>query len=69
MENNGKIAIVGMDCRLPGANSVQEYWANLVAEKETLTTFSDEELLASGIKATEFMRPDYVRTRGRSDPQ
>jgi acyl transferase domain-containing protein/acyl carrier protein len=67
MGNDGKIAIVGMDCRLPGANSVQEYWDNLVAGKETLTTFSDEELLASGIKASEFMRPDYVRTRGIID--
>lgn len=67
METDGKIAIVGMDCRLPGANSVQEYWDNLVTEKETLTTFSDEELLASGIKASEFMRPDYVRTRGIID--
>jgi len=67
MENDGKIAIVGMDCRLPGANSVQEYWDNLVAAKETLTTFTDEELLASGVKPAEFMRPDYVRTRGIID--
>ncbi len=67
MESDGKIAIVGMDCRLPGANSVQEYWDNLVAAKETLTTFTDEELLASGVKPAEFMRPDYVRTRGIID--
>jgi len=51
MENadkmDGKIAVVGMDCRLPGANNVAEYWNNLVLEKESIIEFSDDELLAA----------------------
>jgi len=62
-----RIAIVGMDCRLPGANSVEAFWRNLVEERETLTTFSDEQLLASGVSRREFEHPNYVRTRGVID--
>ncbi|MBX3688622.1 type I polyketide synthase [Dokdonella sp.] len=65
--NDTRIAVVGMDCRLPGANSVAEFWQNLVAAKETLTTFTDEQLLASGVKRREFENPHYVRTRGVID--
>ena len=42
----GKVAIIGMACRLPGARNISEYWKNLLAGLETLNTFSDEELLA-----------------------
>jgi acyl transferase domain-containing protein len=62
-----RIAIVGMDCRLPGANSAAEFWRNLLDEKETLTTFSDEQLLASGVNRRDFENPHYVRTRGVID--
>lgn len=62
-----RIAIVGMDCRLPGANSVAEFWRNLLDEKETLTTFTDEQLLASGVSPRDFGNPHYVRTRGVID--
>jgi len=31
MKNNEGIAIVGMDCRYPGANSLQEYWENILS--------------------------------------
>ena len=71
MENDskyeGRIAIVGMDCRLPGASNTQEYWDNLIAEKETLSTFSDEQLLSANVKPAKFNNPNYVRTRGVID--
>ena len=44
------VAIIGMSCRFPGAESVDEYWHNLKAGVESITVFSDEELLAAGIK-------------------
>lgn len=68
MENvdntSGKIAIVGLDCRMPGANNVQEFWKNLVDEKESLVEFSDEQLKAAGVSPKTFNNPNYVRRRG-----
>ena len=43
------IAIIGMDGRFPGAESIEEFWANLVAGKESISFFSDKELAESGL--------------------
>jgi phthiocerol/phenolphthiocerol synthesis type-I polyketide synthase E len=59
-----RVAIVGFDCRLPEADTVDEFWKNLLAEKESMTEFSEEQLLASGISPTTFNNPHYVRNRG-----
>lgn len=68
MENSdsikNRIAIVGFDCRLPGADSVDEFWKNLLAEKESITEFTKEQLLASGVTPATFNNPNYVRKRG-----
>ena len=68
MENNDsakrRIAIVGFDCRLPEADTVEEFWKNLLAEKESMTVFSEEQLLASGISPATFNNPHYVPIRG-----
>jgi amino acid adenylation domain-containing protein len=59
------IAIVGMAGRFPGAESVEEFWANLVAGRESISLFSDEELAASGLNAAELRRRgQYVAARG-----
>ncbi|MEI8006639.1 MAG: beta-ketoacyl synthase N-terminal-like domain-containing protein, partial [Bacteroidota bacterium] len=60
----GKIAIIGMDCRLPGAGNVGEYWENLINGVETLSTFTDEELVSSGVAPGVFRQPNYIRNRG-----
>jgi acyl transferase domain-containing protein/acyl carrier protein len=60
----GKVAIIGMACRLPGAKNIYEYWKNLVNGVESLTTFTDEELIASGVDPAVFNQPNYVRNRG-----
>ena len=60
----GKIAIIGMACRLPGAKNINEYWKNLLEGIETLSTFSDEELVASGVEPAVFRQPNYIRNRG-----
>ncbi|MCB0668085.1 MAG: type I polyketide synthase [Saprospiraceae bacterium] len=59
-----KIAIVGLDCRLPGANNVQEFWKILLDEREALTEFTDEELKSSGVLPKLYNSPNYVRRRG-----
>jgi len=63
-ENKDKIAIVGLDCRLPGANNAQEFWENLVKEKESLVEFTEEELENAGISPKTYKDPNYVRRRG-----
>ena len=60
----GKVAIIGMACRLPGAKNINEYWKNLLNGVETLTTFTDEELIASGVEPAVFKQPNYIRNRG-----
>ena len=60
----GKVAIIGMACRLPGAKNIREYWKNLLDGIETLNTFSDDELIASGVDPDIFHQPNYIRNRG-----
>ncbi len=40
---SAKIAVIGMAGRFPGARSIDEYWANLVGEVESIHFFTDEE--------------------------
>ncbi len=62
-----EIAVVGMACRFPGASNITEFWDNLKNGKESLTTFSDEELREYGITDDEFSNANYVKTKGLID--
>ncbi len=55
------IAVIGMAGRFPGARDVQELWDNLRQGVDSLTFFSDEELLAAGIPPERLASPDYVK--------
>ncbi|MFB6602091.1 type I polyketide synthase [Streptomyces noursei] len=55
------VAVVGMACRFPGAESVAEFWQNLKDGRETTTFFTDGELLAAGVGPDELADPGYVR--------
>ena len=57
------IAIIGMAGRFPGAESIEEFWTNLVAGRETVSFFSDAELAESGLDAA----PQNRRGTGKSD--
>ena len=59
-----EIAIIGMAGRFPGADSLEDFWRNLCAGRESLSALSDEDLQASGIGASVFNQPDYVRVAG-----
>lgn len=58
------IAIVGMSCRFPGAANIDMFWSNLRAGVETITFFSDAELLAAGIDSRLLRNPHYVKAHG-----
>lgn len=57
------IAIIGMACRFPGADSIEELWNLLVQGKETITFFTPDDLDQS-IPAAERNDPRYVSARG-----
>ncbi|MBG1268404.1 type I polyketide synthase [Nostoc sp. WHI] len=57
------IAIIGMAGRFPGANNIQTFWENLKNGVETISYFSEEELLESGVSPELFNQPNYVKAR------
>ncbi|MEH2381699.1 MAG: SDR family NAD(P)-dependent oxidoreductase [Nostoc sp.] len=56
-----EVAIVGMAGRFPGAKNIDEFWYNLLDGVESLSVFSDEELLSSGIDPAVLSHPQYVK--------
>lgn len=50
--------------RFPGARDVDEFWENLADGRETITHFTSEALLRSGIPASAIEDPDYVQAQG-----
>ncbi|GAB4152066.1 MAG: hypothetical protein Fur0021_16510 [Candidatus Promineifilaceae bacterium] len=57
------IAIIGMSGRFPGANDLDKFWRNLAEGVESVTFFSDAELLAAGVPPTQLSHPAYVKGR------
>lgn len=53
-----------MACRVPGARNIDEFWKNLINEKETISFFTDDELRKSGIDDNLIKDPNYVKARG-----
>jgi amino acid adenylation domain-containing protein len=58
------IAIVGMSCRVPGAENIAAFWQQIAEGREGLRDFSDEELLAAGVSAADLADASYVRRGG-----
>jgi acyl transferase domain-containing protein len=61
MINEFDIAIVGMSGRFPGARNVDAFWHNLAEGIESITRFSDQEILESGVPASFLSNPGYVK--------
>ena len=59
--DNFDIAVIGMSCRFPGANNIEEFWHNLRNGVESITHFADEELLEAGVSQDYIDNPDYVK--------
>jgi acyl transferase domain-containing protein/acyl carrier protein len=55
------IAVIGMACRFPGAPDPAAFWRNLRDGVESITFFTDEELLEAGIDAGLLSDPRYVK--------
>jgi acyl transferase domain-containing protein/surfactin synthase thioesterase subunit len=55
------IAIIGMACRFPGAETTAEFWQNLRHGIESVTFFADDELIAAGVEPSLLQIPEYVK--------
>ncbi len=62
--NGSEIAIIGLTGRFPGAKNLDEFWHNLQTGVESISFFSDEELLAAGIEPALINNPNYVKANG-----
>ncbi|MFT5797161.1 MAG: phthiocerol/phenolphthiocerol synthesis type-I polyketide synthase E [Candidatus Azotimanducaceae bacterium] len=58
------IAVIGMSCRFPGANSPAEFWDVLANGKDTITHFSHEDLVANGVSEQLLNNPNFVPAKG-----
>jgi acyl transferase domain-containing protein/acyl carrier protein len=59
-----EVAVIGMACRFPGAGNTAEFWENLKNGVESITFFSEEELLDKGISPERLKSPNLVKARG-----
>ena len=58
-----EIAIIGMAGAFPGAPDLATFWRNLRDGVESISRFSEEELVASGVDPEVFRNPSYVPAR------
>ncbi|GAA3155856.1 type I polyketide synthase [Nonomuraea roseoviolacea] len=62
-DDDRRIAIIGMAGRFPGAPDVATFWRNLSDGVESISFFSEEELLAAGADPGQIKDPAYVPAR------
>nr|WP_322712410.1 polyketide synthase [Nostoc sp. ChiSLP03a]MDZ8213672.1 beta-ketoacyl synthase N-terminal-like domain-containing protein [Nostoc sp. ChiSLP03a] len=58
---NLDIAIVGMSGRFPGANNIDEFWYNLQNKVESISFFSNEDLVDSNLEEEILHDQNYVK--------
>jgi len=63
-ERGHEVAVIGMSLRVPGAETVAQFWRMLLDGREGIQRFSVEELRAAGVAEDLLADPDYVRARG-----
>ena len=56
---------MGWPGRFPGAKSTDEFWQNLKDGVESISFFSDAELLSAGVDVSTLQNPHYVKAQGR----
>ena len=61
-----RYAVIGMACRFPGADNVDEYWQNLIDGRETISFFGDGEI-SEEVDPRDRNHPNYVKAKGIID--
>ena len=55
-----EVAVIGFAGRFPGARNIDEFWENLRDGVESVSFFTKEELLGSGVDPDQLAAPEYV---------
>jgi amino acid adenylation domain-containing protein len=58
------IAVIGMAIKCPGSDTVDDFWDNIVSGRESITHFTRQELLQSGIHPELLENQNYVSAKG-----
>nr|AIE12097.1 putative NRPS/PKS hybrid synthase module B7B [uncultured bacterium] len=53
--------------RFPGASDIDEFWQNLCEGRESISRFSDAEVLATGVDPAVLKQPNFVKAGGVLD--
>ncbi|MEL6859499.1 MAG: beta-ketoacyl synthase N-terminal-like domain-containing protein, partial [Pseudomonadota bacterium] len=64
VSSRSDIAIIGMSCRLPGANTIEEYWDRIITGGSMVKRYDEAELLAAGIPDRLIANPGFVGVTG-----
>ncbi|MGN9863925.1 beta-ketoacyl synthase N-terminal-like domain-containing protein [Bacillus swezeyi] len=62
-ESGLEVAVVGMAGKFPGAANIEEYWDNIANGKESVTSFTNQELKAAGIDEALLQQKNYVKAK------
>ncbi|WP_327321222.1 acyltransferase domain-containing protein [Streptomyces sp. NBC_01210] len=60
-EYGSAVAVIGMAARFPGADTVEDFWENLAAGRESIRPIADDEFLAAGGDPSDLDDPTLVR--------
>ncbi|MFI7673012.1 MupA/Atu3671 family FMN-dependent luciferase-like monooxygenase [Actinophytocola sp. NPDC049390] len=64
---DGRVAIIGMALRFPGARTPEEYWANLRDGVDSVRRFTPDEVAAAGVPARIAGAPEFQPVVGALD--
>ncbi|HEX2937740.1 MAG TPA: SDR family NAD(P)-dependent oxidoreductase, partial [Ruminiclostridium sp.] len=63
-QHTSKIAIIGMSGRFPGAKNLKEFWDNLCGGVNSITRFTEEEVIEAGVSPETVKKSGYVKAWG-----
>ncbi|MGB3463894.1 MAG: polyketide synthase, partial [Cyclobacteriaceae bacterium] len=56
------IAIIGMSGRFPKSDTIDDFWKNLIAGKELIRHYTDDDLVKAGVDQNLLDNPGYVKS-------
>jgi len=59
-----EIAIIGMAGKFPGANQLDQFWNNLKQGVESISHFTEDELIQAGVAPEQMNKNHYVKAKG-----
>lgn len=57
---NNDIAIIGMECRVPGAKNLAQFWGNIVQKVDCKTKIDVDSMRRAGVSEKQIKDPNYV---------